>query len=79
MDAPKILTLDDHIAFFEGVKNWAEGNGHGNSHAVLVRIVRDLKSLSSLPAEAFVPATKPEVDSEPEADVNSELDPPVDP
>jgi len=62
------VNIDAIIAFFQTALNWADANGHGNSHGVLLRVTRDLETLRSLPPEAFMP---PEVDSPPETDVNS--------
>jgi hypothetical protein len=62
------VNIDAIIAFFQTALNWADANGHGNSHGVLLRIIRDLETLRALPSEAFMP---PEVDSLPETDVNS--------
>jgi len=65
---PDAVDIDRIIAFFQNAMKWADANGHGNSHGVLLRIVRDLETLRSLPPEAFTP---PEVDTPEETEVNS--------
>jgi hypothetical protein len=65
------VSIDAIIAFFQTALNWADANGHGNSHGVLLRIIRDLETLRALPSEAFAPPQQPEVDSPEETDVNS--------
>ena len=62
------IDINSLITFFQNVMKWADANGHGNSHGVLLRVTRDLETLRSLPPEAFM---TPEVDSPPETDVNS--------
>ena len=45
--------VDNSIRFFQALRDWADVNGHGNSHGILMRIVHDLEALRALPHEAF--------------------------
>lgn len=45
--------VDSLVGNFRSLQRWADANGHGNSDAVIGRIVRDLDSLRSLPREAW--------------------------
>jgi len=75
VDSSPVFDLDGTISFFRNVTAWADANGHGNSHGVLLRITRDLETLRALPPEAFEPPEPIEVDTPPETEVNSAAGP----